>query len=46
MNLSIPHLRFVAEHEQDPAFWLSLHQIYVYLGMDKEADEALSNAGQ
>ncbi|MFN2372448.1 MAG: tetratricopeptide repeat protein [Cyclonatronaceae bacterium] len=45
LNNSIPHLRLVAEYEQDPSFWLSLHQIYLYLGMDEEAEAALQNAG-
>ncbi|TVQ11100.1 MAG: hypothetical protein EA364_11215 [Balneolaceae bacterium] len=45
LNNAIPHLRLVAEYEQDPSFWLSLHQIYLYLGMDEEAETALENAG-
>ena len=45
LNNSIPHLRLVAEYEQDSSFWLSLHQIYLYLGMDEEAEAALHNAG-
>jgi tetratricopeptide (TPR) repeat protein len=45
LNNAIPHLRLVAEYEQDPSFWVSLHQIYLYLGMDDEAEAALQNAG-
>jgi tetratricopeptide (TPR) repeat protein len=43
---AIPHLEIVARHGQDPAIWLSLHQIYSYLDMPDEADAALENAGQ
>lgn len=45
LNDAIPHLEQVALSEQDPSFWLSLHQIYLYLGMNDEAETALRNAG-
>lgn len=46
LNNAFPHLQQAALSEQDPSYWLSLHQIYLYLGMSDEAEAALRNADQ